>query len=87
MKLRPNSTLTQISKHEVIHHSEVTRSDIYEHYEHPWYTFNKDRDKDAVLLKPNPPSKEAVERAKFVDKTYEWSGTNPGVRHGDRRAT
>ena len=63
MKLRPNSTLTQISKHEVIHKSEVTRSDIYEHYEHPWYTY---------LKKPNPPTKEAIEKAKFKDKTYQW---------------
>ena len=25
------------------------------------------------LNKPNPPTKEAIERAKFVDKTYHWS--------------
>ena len=25
------------------------------------------------LYKPNPPSKEAITRAKFVDKTYRWS--------------
>ena len=33
-------------------------------YEHPWYKH---------LNKPNPPSKEAVERARFVDKTYKWN--------------
>ena len=27
-----------------------------------------------VLNKPNPPSPEAVKRAKFVDKTYVWTG-------------
>ena len=71
MKLNPNSTRPQISKHEVIHPSEITRADIYEHYEHPWYKFNKGN-KPAELIKPNPPSKEAIERAKFVDKTYVW---------------
>ena len=25
-----------------------------------------------ILIKPNPPTKEAIERAKFVDKTYHW---------------
>jgi len=24
--------------------------------------------------RPNPPTKEAIEKAKFVDKTYEWKG-------------
>ena len=32
-------------------------------YEHPWYKH---------LKKPNPPTKEQVEKAKFVDKTYQW---------------
>jgi hypothetical protein len=35
-------------------------------FEHPWYAA---ADK---LKRPNPPTKEAVERAKFVDKTYVW---------------
>ena len=72
MKLRPNPSvnLTQppTSKHEVIHHSEKSRLDIYEHYEHPWYKFNSTEQ----LKKPNPPTKEAIEKAKFVDKTYQW---------------
>ncbi len=37
-------------------------------YEHPWY-----KHKDNKLIRPNPPTKEAIERAKFVDKTYHWS--------------
>jgi len=37
-------------------------------YEHPWYEHA-----DNKLIRPNPPSKEAVERARFVDKTYQWS--------------
>ena len=74
MKLNPNSTRPQISKHEVIHKSETTRHDIYEHYEHPWYKFNKNVDKEAErLIRPNPPSKEAVKRARFIDKTYRWN--------------
>ena len=26
------------------------------------------------LIKPNPPSLEAIEKAQFVDKTYTWNG-------------
>tara|TARA_Y100000992_G_C21126415_1_gene424475 strand:+ start:213 stop:347 length:135 start_codon:yes stop_codon:yes gene_type:complete len=26
----------------------------------------------AMLTPPNPPTKEAIEKAKFVDKTYVW---------------
>ena len=64
MKLRPqdpNHLTPMISKHEVVHPSEKSRHDVYEH---PWYTF---------LNKPNPPSPQAVEKAKFVDKTYKWT--------------
>ena len=86
MKLNPNSTRPQISKHEVVHHTEQTRRDIYEHYVHPWYEYNDDLNKKAKELKrPNPPSKEAVERARFVDKTYQWRGGDSSVRSGDKR--
>ena len=72
MKLRsnPSVNLTQppTSKDEVVHPSEKSRLDIYEHYEHPWYKFNSAEQ----LKKPNPPTKEAIEKAKFVDKTYQW---------------
>ena len=40
-------------------------------YVHPWYEKTDDNNKQ--LIKPNPPSKEAVERAKFRDKTYHWT--------------
>ena len=83
MKLNPNSTHLRISKHEVVHPTETTRSDIYQHYEHPWYKFNKGN-KPAELIKPNPPSKEDIERAKFVDKTYHWGGN---IRPGDQRTS
>ena len=86
MKLNPHSTQLPISKHEVVHHTETTRSDIYKHYEHPWYKFNKNQDKQAKLIKPNPPTKEAVERAKFVDKTYDWSGSD-NIRPRNKRTT
>ncbi len=51
-----------------------TQPPIFEHYEHPWYKFNKDQDQQAELLKkPNPPTVEAVTKAQFVDKTYHWN--------------
>ena len=34
-------------------------------YVHPWYQY---------LNKPNAPTKEAIEKAKFKDKTYQWKG-------------
>ena len=57
-------------------------------YVHPWYEYNFKKvalvdyyGKDSLQLnKPNPPSKEAVERAKFVDKTYKWTGRDSSVR-------
>ena len=57
-------------------------------YVHPWYEYNYNNialveyygDNSLQLNKPNPPSKEAVERAKFVDKTYEWRGRTSSIR-------
>ncbi len=51
-------------------------------YSHPWYQHIEKEDKK-VLHKPNPPSKEAVERARFIDKTYEWKGRNSSIRSRD----
>ena len=87
MKLNPNSTRLQISKHEVVHDTETTRADIYAHYEHPWYKFNKKEENKAQLIKPNPPSKEAIERARFVDKTYQWKGGDDNIRSRNKRTT
>ena len=42
-------------------------------------------EQDAYLKRPNPPTPEAVYRARFVDKTYQWK--NAGIRSGDKRTT
>ena len=88
MKLNPNSTRPQIFKH-------------YEHPWYKFESQSpimKWDDKttgvnatvrnigNKLLIKPNPPSKESIERAKFVDKTYHWSGGS-GVRSRDRRSS
>jgi hypothetical protein len=60
-------------------------------YSHPWYQHiakengcaRKSDKAIPVLIRPNPPSKEAVERAKFVDKTYEWRGRPSNIRSGN----
>ena len=49
-------------------------------YVHPWDAYV------AQLKKPNPPSQQAVEQAKFVDKTYHWSRDN-SVRPGNERSS
>ena len=55
-----------------------TQPQIFEGgYEHPWYKY---------LNKPNPPSQEAIEKAKFVDKTYQWRGDD-SIRPRDKRST
>ena len=41
---------------------------------------------NTILIKPNPPSKEAVIRAKFKDKTYTWDRTS-GIRPRNKRST
>ena len=69
MKLNPNST----------------RPRIFDEYVHPWYEYNDNENKKAILIRPNPPTKEAVERAKFIDKTYKWSGAD-SVRSRDKRS-
>ena len=73
MKLRSQTNLNSIpppiSKHEVVHPTERTRADdIYQHYEHPWYKFNSTEE----LKKPKPPTEEAIKKAQFVDKTFQW---------------
>ena len=50
-------------------------------YEHPWYKHANNK-----LIRPNPPTKEAIERAKFVDKTYHWS-RDDSVRPRKQRVT
>ena len=57
-------------------------------YVHPWYQYNYNNialveyygDKSLQLNRPNPPSLEAIERAKFIDKTYEWKGRTNSIR-------
>jgi hypothetical protein len=57
----------------------LTQPQIFENgdYVHPWYQY---------LNKPNPPSQEAIEKAKFVDKTYIWSRSD-SVRSGNKRSS
>ena len=53
--------------------TQLPTSDIYQEYVHPWYEFNTKQEEQAVrLIRPNPPTAEAVKRAQFVDKTYIW---------------
>jgi len=82
MKLNPNLTHPLISKHEVVHPTEITR----EVYDHPWHRHVRSLEANKPIA-PNPPSKEAVERARFVDKTYHWNGGSDSVRPRNKRTT
>ena len=77
MKLNPNSTQPQ----------------IFKHYTHPWYTYqNNEKDigqkwvYDSSLNKPNPPTQEEVDKAKFVDKTFHWNRTD-NIRPRNKRSS
>ena len=37
-------------------------------FKHPWYKHVE------KLNKPNPPTKAAIQKAQFVDKTFNWNG-------------
>ena len=66
----------------LLNHQFSTQPQIFSGgYEHPWY-----KHKDNKLIRPNPPTKEAIERAKFVDKTYHWS-RDDSVRLRKQRVT
>jgi len=46
-------------------------------WEHPWNAHMRKWDAEreiekGLLKKPKPPTKEAIEKAKFKDKTYQW---------------
>jgi len=60
-------TLTLVNLSNMKLNPNLTQPQIFEDggYEHPWYKF---------LNKPNPPTKEAIKKAKFKDKTYHWKG-------------
>ena len=64
MKLNPNSTQQQTSDPRV--------------WEHPWnrhmIAWDAEKELDKRYIRPNPPTPEAVEKAKFRDKTFTWNG-------------
>ena len=67
-------------------HQFSTPPQIFERYKHPWYEHNEKFDKENKLIKPNPPTKEAIEKAKFVDKPYEWDRSD-SLRSRNNRST
>jgi hypothetical protein len=36
---------------------------------------NQSSTQQLIFKRPNPPTPEAVEKAQFIDKTYQWKGT------------
>ena len=55
-------------------------------YVHPWHRHIRELDRNTPKP-PNPPSKEAVERARFIDKTYIWNSGSDNIRSRDKRTT
>ena len=54
-----------------------TRPQIFKNYQHPWYEY-EDQQKAFIpnweknIKRPHPPTREAIEKAQFIDKTYAW---------------
>ena len=78
MKLNPNSIHPQISEEQLEKKLHEGRA-----WEHPWNKHMREWDAEKIiknnwnevdLNKPKPPTPEAVEKAKFKDKTYRWNG-------------
>ena len=65
-------------------HQFSTQPQIFERYKHPWYEHNEKLDKN-ILIKPNPPTQKAIEKAKFIDKTYHWN-RDDNIRPGNQRS-
>ena len=91
MKLRPlqNSTQPQIFsggyKHPWYNHTKKIPVTDYE---------NKTTGVNAtvrnightILIKPNPPTQQAIEKSKFIDKTYQWN-RDDSIRPRDKRTS
>ena len=69
MKLNPNSIQQPISDERLLEGRAL---------EHPWNKHMKEWDAEKELekriKKPKPPTPEAIEKAKFKDRTYRWNG-------------
>ena len=69
MKLNPNSIQQPISDERLLEGRA---------WEHPWNKHMKEWDAEKELekriKKPKPPTPEAIEKAKFEDRTYRWNG-------------
>ena len=71
MKLKPKSPSIppQISE------SEFAENKVWEH---PWNAhmkkFDAEQEIEDKLNRPKPPTRQAVDKAKFKDKTYTWNG-------------
>ncbi len=88
MKLRNNLIQQQTSKQDVYFEcitdchikdqscNEKCVDILKNEYNHPWYESVEQliRDDRDGLNRPNPPTKEAIEKAQFIDKTYIWTG-------------
>ena len=46
----------------------------FEDYGFAYFYEQKDGD-ILIAIPPNPPTQEAVEKAQFIDKTYNWKGS------------
>ena len=73
MKIRPTST------HQPTSDTELTDYQLCQQkkpWEHPWNShmlnWDAEEELDKRIKRPNPPTKEAIQKAKFIDKSFAW---------------
>ena len=78
MKLNPNPSLMQQPTSEYSRVLQFSTGEVsYRRLAPDGYPLYIDPNNDpyAYLRRPNPPTPEAVAKAQFVDKTYQWNGS------------
>ena len=78
MKLNPNPSLMQQPTSEYSRVLQFSTGEVsYRRLAPDGYPLYIDPNNDpyAYLRRPNPPTPEAVAKAQFIDKTYQWKGT------------
>ena len=75
-----------------------TFDEVYKHFEsitndwteaedlmHDYHLAQYAEELETGLIRPNPPTKEMIKKAQFIDKTYIWK--HAGIRSGDGRSS
>ena len=83
MKLQSNQSSTHRPTSEELYEFYSSQTDDWTEVEdlvHDHFLAEYSEELETGLIRPNPPTKEMVRKAQFIDKTYVWR--NAGIRSG-----